>query len=120
MLAVAALLYRLRQGMRLHEFLETTTDDFNRKGVAASSVFEMTRRTVLAARTFGCADRTRQTSMRFARQRRLHRSCACATASYLAGSFAGREYAPAPSLCARENVRRANARIAAPQPMGGG
>jgi hypothetical protein len=43
--------------MRLHEFLQKTTDRFNRKAVVAQSVFEMTRKKVSDARTFGCADR---------------------------------------------------------------
>jgi hypothetical protein len=34
-----------------------TMDDFKRKGLAASTIFEMTRWTVLDAPTFGCADR---------------------------------------------------------------
>src|SRR5438034_10423606 len=100
MLAAAALLFRLQQGMRPHELLQKTTDDFNRKGVAASSVFEMTRKRAWDAQTFGCADRKRQTSMRFARQRCLRRSSACAIESYSAGFLANGGCVPAPSLCA--------------------
>lgn len=59
MLAVAALLFRLQRGMRLHAVLQKTSDDFNRKGVAASSIFEMTCQKVSDAHTFGCADRRR-------------------------------------------------------------
>ena len=55
-LTVAALLVRFRREMRLHEFLQKTTNRFNRKAVVASSIFEMTRKKVSDARTFGCAD----------------------------------------------------------------
>src|SRR4030095_9442861 len=120
MLAVAALLFRLQRGMRLHAVLQKTSDDFNRKGVAASSIFEMARQKVSDAHTFGCADRRRQTSMQFALQRCLRRSCACATGSYLAGSFAGRRCVPAPSLCDRENVPRASVHTTARPPTAGG
>jgi len=41
--AVTALLFRLRRRIRLHELPKKTIDDFNRKGLAVSSVFEMTR-----------------------------------------------------------------------------
>ena len=119
-LAAAALLFRFQQGMRPHQSLQNKTDDFNRKGAVASSIFGMTRKRVSDARTFGCACRRWQTSMRFARRRYLLRSYACATWSCLAGFLANGGCVPAPSLCARENVPRANVQIVARPPTAGG
>src|SRR4030095_1056228 len=95
-------------------------DNFSRKGLAASSVFEMTRKTVSDARTFGRAYRRPQTSKRCARQRCLPQSYAYAIGSYLAGSLANRGGAPVPSLCGPESVPRASVQTVAPPPKAGG
>src|ERR1044071_7266202 len=120
MLAAAALMFRFQQGIRSHELPQKMKGAFNRKGAVASLVFGIPRKRVSDARTFGCVCRIWQTSMRFARRRFLPQSYACATLNYLAGFLANDGCVPAPSLCAREKVPRANAQIVARPPTAGG
>src|SRR4030095_8890453 len=106
--------------MRPHALRQKTSVSFNRKAPAAPSVFEMTRRTVSDARTFGCVCRTPRTSRRFARQIYLAQSCACATENYSADLRANGGYVPTLFLFDPESVPQANVQTVAPPPTEGG